>query len=128
MIVLDTHAWVWYASEDAKLSKLALTRIRQTSKLGVHPVSCWEVAWLFYRQRLQLNADVVAWMDGALKRPKIELLPFTPAAAIRAAGLGGSLPSDPADRFIVGSALEMNVPLITKDQRISEWGKVRTIW
>jgi PIN domain nuclease of toxin-antitoxin system len=62
------------------------------------------VAWLFYHQRLQLNAEVVAWMDEALKRPKIELLPFTPAAAIRAAGLGGSFPSDPADRFIVGSA------------------------
>ena len=86
------------------------------------------MAWLFYHQRLQLNADVVAWMDEALKRPKIELLPFRAAAAIRAAGLGGSFPNDPADRFIVGSALEMNVPLITKDQRISDWGRVKTIW
>lgn len=128
MIVLDTHAWVWYVSEDAKLSKLAHARIERASKLGVHPVSCWEVAWLFYHQRLQLNADLRAWVERALKRPKIELLPFTPAAAIRAAGLGGSFPNDPVDRFIVGSALEMNAPLITKDQRISDWGRIKTIW
>jgi PIN domain nuclease of toxin-antitoxin system len=111
-----------------KLSKLAQARINQASALGVHPVSCWEVALLFYGQRLQLNADVVAWMEAALKRPKVRLLPFTPAAAIRAAGLGGSFLSDPADCFIVGTALEMDVPLITKDQRISEWGRVKTIW
>lgn len=54
--------------------------------------------------------------------------PIHPAAAIRAAGLGGSFPSDPADCFIVGTALEMDVPLVTKDQRISEWGRVNTIW
>lgn len=47
MIVLDTHAWVWHASKYAKLSKLAQTHIEQISKLGVHPVSCWEVAWVF---------------------------------------------------------------------------------
>ena len=45
-----------------------------------------------------------------------------------AAGLGGSFPSDPADCFIVGAALEMDVPLVTKDQRISDWGRIETIW
>lgn len=79
-------------------------------------------------ERLRLSMDVARWMDHALARPKVELLPFTPAAAIRAAGLGGSFPGDPADRFIVSAALEMGVPLITKDQRIAEWGQVETVW
>jgi PIN domain nuclease of toxin-antitoxin system len=52
----------------------------------------------------------------------------TPAAAIRAAGLGGSFPGDPADRLIVGTALEMKAPVITRDQRITNWGQVETIW
>jgi PIN domain nuclease of toxin-antitoxin system len=93
VIVLDTHAWVWYAAEDPLLSKRAKARIHH-----------------------------------ALERPKIELLPFTPDAAIRAAGLGGSFPGDPADRFIVATALEMNAPVITRDQRIKDWGQVETIW
>ena len=106
LIVLDTHAWVWYASEDPQLSRQAKARIRRASALGVHPVSCWEVAMLAYSGRLKVNVEVTSWRERALERPKIEVLPFTPAAAVRAASLGGSFPGDPADRFIVGTALE----------------------
>lgn len=128
MIVLDTHAWVWYASEDPLLSKRAKERIYRAAALGVHPVSCWEVAMLSSSGRLKFNVEVAKWIEHALERPKIELLPFTPAAAIRAAGLGGSFPGDPADRFIVATALEMQVPVVTRDQRITKWGHVETIW
>lgn len=128
MIVLDTHVWIWYASEDPLLSKRAKARIRRTAELGVHPVSCWEVAMLSNDGRLKLNVEVSKWIGQALERPKIELLPFTPAAAIRAAGLDGSFPGDPADRFIVGTALEMRVPVISRDQRIINWGRVEAIW
>lgn len=83
---------------------------------------------LSHSGRLRLSIDVTQWVEHALLRPKIELLPFTPEAAIRAAGLGGSFPGDPADRFIVGTALEMSVPVLTRDQRITSWGQVETIW
>jgi PIN domain nuclease of toxin-antitoxin system len=128
VIILDTHTWIWYASEDPQLSKPAKGRITRAEALGVHPVSCWEVAMLSNAGRIKLSLDVTQWIARALERPKVELLPFTPAAAIRAAGLGGSFPGDPADRFIVGTALDMGVPLVTRDQRISDWGHVQTIW
>jgi PIN domain nuclease of toxin-antitoxin system len=128
VIVLDTHTWIWYATEDPQLSKPAKARINRAQALGVHPVSCWEVAMLSNNGRLKLSMDVPQWIGHALERPKVELLPFTPAAAIRAAGLGGSFPGDPADRFIVGTALEMGVPVVTRDQRIAAWGHVQTVW
>ena len=128
MIVLDTHAWVWYASEDARLSKRAKARINRAEALGVHPASCWEVAMLANAGRLKLSVDLTRWIGHALERPKIQLLSFIPAAAIRAAGLGGSFPGDPADRFIVGTALELGVPVVTRDQRIAGCAKVETIW
>lgn len=80
------------------------------------------------RQRLRLTMDVAQWIDLALSHPRIELLPFTASAAIRAAGLGGSFPGDPADRFIVAAALELDAPLVTRDTRISDWGQVPTVW
>ena len=128
MIVLDTHAWIWYATEDSHLSKAARLEIQRASALGVHPVSCWEVAMLSNSGRLKLTLDVAQWVDHALERPKVELLPFTPAAAIRAAALGGSFPGDPADRFIVGAALELGARLMTRDQRITDWRQIETIW
>jgi PIN domain nuclease of toxin-antitoxin system len=79
-------------------------------------------------QRLRLSIDVAQWIDLALSHPRVELLPFTASAAIRAAGLGGSFPGDPADRFIVAAALELAAPLVTRDTRISEWGQVQTVW
>lgn len=128
MIVLDTHTWLWYATESEKLSKQAKTRINRAEALGVHPISCWEIAMLSNEGRVKLSMDITQWVGHALERPKVELLPFTPAAAIRAAGLGGDFPGDPADRLIVGTALEMGVPVVTKDQRITDWGHVQIIW
>lgn len=128
MIVLDTHTWIWYATEDPQLSKRARSRIHRADALGVHPISCWEVAMLSHGGKLKLSIDIALWVDLALERPKVTLLPFTPAVAVRAAGLGGSFPGDPADGFIVGTALEMDVPVITKDQRIADWGQVETVW
>ena len=98
MIVLDTHAWIWYATEDKKLSRRAKARINRANALGVHPISCWEVAMLVSGGRLRLNMDVAQWVEYALARPKIEVLPFTPTAAIRATQLGAGFPGDPGDR------------------------------
>jgi PIN domain nuclease of toxin-antitoxin system len=128
MIALDTHAWIWYATEDRRLSRQARARINRARSLGVHPISCWEVAMLSQHGRLKLRMSVDEWVQAALARPKIELLPFLPSAAVRAAGLGGSFPEDPADRFIVATALETRMPLVTKDSRIKQWGGIETIW
>ena len=78
--------------------------------------------------RLRLRQTVEAWVDAALERPKVRLLPFTPAAAVRAAGLGDGFPGDPADRFIVAAALEISAPLVTRDQKIEAWSGVEVIW
>lgn len=78
--------------------------------------------------RLRLSLEVTRWVELALGYPKVELLSFTASAAVRAAGLGGSFPGDPADRFIVAAALELGAPVMTRDTRISEWGQVQTVW
>ena len=78
--------------------------------------------------RLRLGLDVWKWVELALERPKITLLPFSPSAAVRAAGLGAGFPADPADRFIVAAALEMGAPLATGDRHIEQWGQIEVIW
>lgn len=128
LIILDTHAWIWHVADEARLGRRALTHIRRAATLGVHPVSCWEVAMLVNSQRLRLSMEVGRWIDLALSRPKVRLLPFTASAAVRAAGLGGHFPGDPADRFIVAAAMELEAPLVTRDTRIADWGHVPTVW
>ncbi|HEX9593952.1 MAG TPA: type II toxin-antitoxin system VapC family toxin [bacterium] len=127
-MVLDTHAWIWWVTESPKVSRKARRAINEADGLGVHPISCWEVAMLVAKGRLALSLDVAEWVIQALRRPKIRLLPFPAEQAVLATRLPGDLHADPADRFIVAACLAGGLPLVTKDEAIRAWGHVETVW
>ncbi len=128
MIVLDTHAWIWWVNESPKPAPAAASAIATADRLGVHPISCWEVAMLVEKGRLGLSMDVQEWVTVALRRPNVGLLPFPPSSAVLAARLPGGFHGDPADRFIVASCLTHGASLVTKDGNIRKWGKVPVVW
>ena len=128
MIVLDTHAWVWWVTESAKISRKARRAIHEADGLGVHPISCWEVAMLVAKGRLGLALDVAEWVPQAVRRPKVRLLPFPAEQAVLATRLPGDLHADPADRFIAAACLAGGLPLVTKDETLRAWGHVETLW
>jgi len=127
MILLDTHAWLWYTTESPKLSQPALRTIQQTQHIAVLSVSCWEIAMQVEKKRIGLDRDVEEWIILALQQPKIMLLSLDPKAAVLAARLS-DFHGDPLDRFLVATSLIYNIPLITKDELIHKWGKVDVIW
>jgi len=128
VILLDTHAWIWWASQSPKLSNLARQRIEVESTVGITPISCWEVAMLVEKGRLKLDRDVGQWVDDAMALPKLILAPLTPRIAVRSVRLPSDFHGDPADRMIVATAQEMGAPVVTKDERIQQSGLVATIW
>ncbi len=128
MIILDTHAWVWWVNESSTLPPAARRAIDAADQLGVHPISCWEVARLVEKGRLGLRLDVEQWVTLALQRPHVMLLPFAPRTAVLAARLPGGFHGDPADRLIVASCLLHGAALVTKDASIRNWGKVPVLW
>lgn len=127
MIVLDTHAWIWLASDPGRLGRAAAKAIRAARSRGVAAISCWEIAMLVAIDRIELDRGPVSWMDGSLRAEGIELLPLTPAVAVASAQLG-ALHGDPADRLIVATALTHGAVLVTKDERIRGSGLVKTVW
>ena len=127
MIVLDTHAWIWLASDPARLGGAARKAIGRERSRGIAAISCWEVAMLAARGRIELDRDPITWMDDSLRAEDIELFPLTPAVAVASAQLG-AFRGDPADRMIVATALTHGAVLITKDERIREQGLVKTLW
>lgn len=127
MIVLDTHAWIWLASDPSQLGRAAARALRAARSRGVAAISCWEVAMLAAAGRIELDRDAVAWMDDSLRAERIELLPLTPAVAAVSAQLE-ALRGDPADRLIVATALTHGAALVTCDERIRASGVVKTVW
>lgn len=127
MIVLDTHAWIWWASEPAKLGRRGRAAIEAADRIGVPAVCCFEVAAAVARGRIALDRAPLEWLEQALALPRIDLLPLTPAVAVKATQLG-AFHGDPADRLIVASALLQHAALVTRDRNIRAWGALATVW
>jgi PIN domain nuclease of toxin-antitoxin system len=131
MIVLDTHAWLWWLHDPSQLSPLAQHRIAAEVKTGearVSAVSVWEIAVKVELGKLSLHLDLELWFDAARKYPGIHIEPMQPVDAIASARLPGSFHKDPADRLIVAYALRLGAPIVTKDRKISNYAHVQTIW
>lgn len=65
MIVLDTHALVWWVTGDATLSKKAMKAIEREQSGGViivSAISAWEISMLVAHGRLVLSMDVGSWL------------------------------------------------------------------
>lgn len=128
MIVLDTHAWVFLVDDPKRMGKAARRAIGKADRLGVAAVSLWEVALLVEKRRLSLDRDLLPWIQDALREPKVELLPLTPAVVSTAHQLRGALDGDPGDRLIVATALVEGATLASKDGRITDSGVVTVVW
>ncbi len=129
MILLDTHVWFYWVNDSLdELSPNALQQIIKSQTMHVNVISCWEIAMLVAKQRLKLNLDVQLWINRALETPGINLISIDPEIAVLSTRLPGHFHGDPADRLIAATALKYQVPLVTRDKKIHEWGHVEIIW
>jgi PIN domain nuclease of toxin-antitoxin system len=127
--LLDTHAWIWLAAEPTLLSQRARKAIDKASQaLALSSISCWELAMLVERGRIALDRDPQSWIETSLAEFRIELLPLTPAIAVRSTQLGPGFHGDPADRLIVATALVHSATIVSKDQRLRDYPMVATVW
>lgn len=128
MTVVDTHAWLWWVSAPRQLGVASRRHLDHARHIGIPAICCLEVAVLVARGRIELDRPVLQWLQDALSDDRVDLLPITPAVAVKASSFGEDLPGDPADRLIVATAVLESAFLVTKDARIRAYGGVRTIW
>jgi PIN domain nuclease of toxin-antitoxin system len=122
LILLDSHALVWLASDDKRLGRRARATTDRSlvdGKLAVSAISFWEIALLVVKRRLELGRPPRAWRNGLLDGGLLEIK-VDGDIAIAAAQLG-DFHDDPADRFIVATASVTGATLLTTDQRILDW-------
>jgi PIN domain nuclease of toxin-antitoxin system len=129
VIVLDTHAWLWWSAEPERLSEPARAAIDQATSIGVSTLSAWEVAMLAVRGRITLDRDVRLWVRQALADQRVEPLAPTAEIAVTAGLLDAkSFPGDPVDRLIYATALAAKARLVTRDTAIGTFDPELTIW
>lgn len=128
MIVLDTHAWLWWTSAPERLSGRARRALEEAAEIGLATISCWETAMLAARGRISLDRPVSAWIAQALAQPRLAALPLTAELALAAGLLDDRFPGDPADRMIYATARANRAGLVTKDAAIRAYDPRLTIW
>ena len=126
MLVLDTHAAVWWAGEPRRLGRAAQARLANEDRLGIPAIVFWEVALLVRKGRLDLGMPVSVWTQAIQSVPRVEALPLTAEIAVQADEL--EMHADPADRFIVATALRYGVALVSKDRLMRTLRFVETVW
>lgn len=115
-LLLDTHIWLWRLLDPDRVSPSLDALLRDPdTRVHLSPISVWETLVLVRTGRLTLNPDPAAWIDKALQRTPTTMLPLTHAIAIRSEQLDGLVSNDPADRFLVATALVHELTLATAD-------------
>jgi PIN domain nuclease of toxin-antitoxin system len=131
VILLDTHAWIWWLAQPEALSGPATEAIAEAVADGGVCVSCisvWEFELLVQRERLHIRMGADEWVARSEALPFLRFLPVDARVALRTVSLGPALHADPADRMIVATALLHGLTLVTKDRRIRASGLVPVVW
>lgn len=131
MIVLDTHALLWWMNDSGELSATARKIIDKEEKrgvIGISAISVWEVCLLIASERLVLSVDVDTWLSRVMSVPHVEIIPIDATIAKTSVFLPNWPHKDPADRFVVATAVHTGSPLVTGDEKIRSYKHVRTIW
>ena len=129
--LLDTHILVWWGMNDAHLSRAqsrVLDEIEHTGDAaGLSAISLRELAKMIQGGRLAVDTSLDLLIEDLGTSPLIHIFPLTPAVAVASVQLGDDFPRDPADQIIVATARCHGLTLVTADERIRKWGKVKVI-
>lgn len=129
MIILDTHVLIWLDADLAELGDETAGKIDRefsTGDVAVSAISFWETAMLIAKGRLVIAKPLMRWREDLLHAGLLEL-PVDGRLGIESADLQ-DFHGDPADRFIVASALNAEGTLVTADRKILAWsGPLNTL-
>ncbi len=129
MIVLDTHAWVWFVDNPDLISTKARKSVESALADGaiyISSISVWEILMLESKKRLSFSIPASTWLERTEKTGLFTFFPVDNAVCRTSAAL--NLHGDPADRFIAATAVHLGATLVTKDRKLRTSRKVHTLW
>jgi len=129
--LLDTHILVWWRQDFKRLSKAqaqVLTSLEEHGQVaGLSAISLRELAKMIQRRRIEVDTPLETWLGSVASHPLLTIIPITASVAAESVQLGDAFHRDPADQIIVATARCHDLTLITADERIRRWDKVRVV-
>ena len=124
-LLLDTCAVIWTAQGDP-LHEPAASELPKACERGesllVSPITAWEVAMLVAKGRMALALNPDLWLQRFCDLPGVTLAAMPPSVLVASTTLPGQTPGDPADRILIATARAFGYVLVTRDEKILEYG------
>jgi PIN domain nuclease of toxin-antitoxin system len=126
-MLLDTHALLWWFTDDARLSGRAAAAIRdRANELIASAVSGFEIAGKYRLGRLPQLKVAPPELLRAIERAKMQLLPITFAHAMEAGAIAIAH-RDPWDRLLIAQSRVEELTIVTRDPEFVAAG-VPVLW
>ena len=126
-VLLDTHAFLWWIADSARLSGTARRAIEgDANTIFVSAASAWEIATKHRIGKLPQAEAVALDVTGTIAGQSFEELAITVDDAERAGRLPG-LHRDPFDRVLIAQALARDLAIVSVDQAFDGYG-VHRLW
>ena len=126
-LLLDTHTFLWFVTDDPLLSATARSLIVDPlNDVCLSPASYWEVAIKVSIGKYPLSVPFDQFFTQGVTGNDISILPIE----IRHATVLASLPlhhKDPFDRMIIAQALVEQIPVVSVDEALDAYGITR-LW
>ena len=121
LILLDTCALLWLASDPSKISPEVLQRIDDSPVVYISAVSAFEIGLKYKSGKLILPVRPETWFEEIVNHHSISLIDLDASLCLKAAELP-PIHKDPCDRFIIATGLDHGLTIVTADSRFADYG------
>ena len=126
-LLLDTHAFLWFVTDDPRLTDNAASLIADVGiTKHISLASLWEIAIKSQLKKLNIGKDYDAFVQEYITTREVELIPID----LRHLSVYSSLPlhhRDPFDRMIIAQATALDLPIVTSDPNYAAY-RVDVVW
>jgi PIN domain nuclease of toxin-antitoxin system len=126
-LLLDTHALLWWLTDDLSLPATARKLIaRGSNTVMVSAAAAWDIATKARLGKVPMAVDWLEDFEGVLVREGFEVLAISVGHAVRAGLLPGPH-RNPFDRILIAQSHAEGVPILSNDEVFDGYG-VRRLW
>jgi PIN domain nuclease of toxin-antitoxin system len=126
-LLLDTHTFLWWVGDSAKLSRKARRAIADPSNECLFSLaSCWEMAIKLSLGKLRLDVSLETFVPEQLMKNRFAILEIGFRHIARVAVLPFHH-RDPFDRLLAAQSLEERLPIVTADPSFAKY-RAKRIW
>lgn len=122
-LILDTCALLWLAKGHNSITAITRKLINDAPIVFVSSISAWEISIKNKAGKLLLPCTASQWFDTIITHHNLKVLDITSDIAIFASELP-NIHRDPCDRFIISTAIQQNLTVLTSDSIFPSYSKL----